>query len=285
MLDGIVSGLVSGSAYAILAVCVVVIYRLVGVLNFAQGAIGAMGAYLCYSAVGAALPLAIAVLIGVAAAGLIAGFAGWVLARWFGDPTVTVRSVVSVVLLIVLLTLGFRLFGDSPRLMPSLLPDLSFSVGGVRVSLTTVVAIVATVVIAAGLSVILHRTRVGIRLQALSERPTTVQLLGVNSRLLAVGVWVATGMISTLAVLLVAPTRNPTFLSMSMTVVPALAAGLLGSFTNVWIAAAAGLIIGGVEGAGARLPIVAEYRGAIPFIIIIIALIWLRRREVWDARH
>lgn len=283
MLDGIVSGLVSGSAYAILAACVVVLYRLVGVLNFGQAGLGALGAYSCYSFVSAGMPLMLAVFSGLVIAGVTAGFAGWVLIRWFGEPTETARSVVAVVLLILLLTAGFRLFGDSPQVMPSLVPDVSYDIGGVRVLLTTLIALLAAVVIAGSLSVFMRYTQTGIRLQAMSERPTTVELLGVNSRLLAVSVWATTGVLSTFALLLIAPTRNPTFESMSFLVVPALAAGLLGKFSSVWIAVASGLVIGAVEGAGARITGLADYRGAIPFVIIITVLIWIRRREVWDA--
>lgn len=283
MLDSVIAGLVSGSAYAILAVCVVVLYRLVGVLNFGQAALGALGAYTCYTLVGADMPLALAVLCGLAVSGITAGLAGWVLARWFSEPTATVRAVVTVVLLILLLTIGYRVFGDSPRVMPSLVPAASFELGGVRVSLTTIIALLATIVIAGGLSLLLGYTRIGIRLQAMSERPITVQLLGVNSRLLAVGVWATTGLLSTLALLLIAPTRNPTFEWMSLLIVPALAAALVGAFSNVWVGAASGLAIGAVEGAGARIEGLADYRGAIPFVLIITALIVLRRREVWDS--
>lgn len=283
MLDGVISGLVTGSAYAILAVCLVALYRLVGVLNFSQAALGALGAYSCYALAGAGVPLALAVLSGLAIAGAISGFAGWVLARWFGAPSATVRAVVSVVLLIVVLTAGFRLFGDAPRVMSSLVPAVSFDLAGVRISLTTLVALALAVAIATGLTLLLRFTRVGIRLQAMSERPTTAQVLGINTRRLTLGVWAVTGALSTLALLLIAPTRNPTFESMSFLVVPALAAGLLGAFSNVWIAVLGGLAIGALEGAGARIPGLADYRGAIPFIVIIAALIWLRRREVWDA--
>ena len=283
MIESTISGLVTGSTYAILAVCVVVLYRLVGVLNFSQAALGALGAFSCYALLGAGVPWPLAVIVGLALAGLVAGFAGFVLARWFGEPTTTVRAVVSVVLLIVLLTAGFRLFGNSPRIMPSLLPAASFELGGVRVSLTIVVALAATLAIAGGLSWMLRYSTIGIKLQAMSERPVTVQLLGVNSQRLAVSVWATTGVLSTLALLLVAPTRNPTFETMSFFIVPALAAGLLGAFSNVWVAALGGLTIGAIEGAGARIDGISNYRGAIPFVVIIIALIWLRRREVWDA--
>ena len=283
MLDGVISGLISGSAYAILAVCVVMLYRLVGVVNIGLAAIGALGAYVCYSAVGSGLPLGAAVLAGLAVAGAAAGFSGWVLARWFGQPSETVRAVISVVILIVILTIGFRLFGDSPRVMPSLLPEASFVLGGVRVSLATAIALALAVAVAVGLTLLLRRTRLGTRLEAMAERPTAVQLLGVNTRLLAMGAWAATGMIATLAMLLIAPTRNPTFETMSFLIVPALAAALVGAFSNVWVAAAGGLAIGAIEGAGARIDWLASYRGALPFAIVIVALIWLRRREVWDA--
>lgn len=282
MIDGVVAGLASGTAYAILAVCVVVLYRLTGVLNFAQAALGAFGAYLCYALAGANVPLGVAALAGLVVAGLIAGLVGWVLARWFSAPTATERTVVSVVLLIVLLTAGFRLFGDSPRVMPSLLPDEVFVVGGVRISLTTVVALALAVGIAVGVSLMLKHTHVGIRLQAMSERPMTVQLLRVNSRVLSIGAWAGTGVVSTLALLLVAPARNQTFESMSFLVIPALAAALLGGFSNIWIAAGGGLAIGAVEGAAARIEGLANYRGALPFLLIAIALIWMRRRKVWD---
>ena len=283
MLDGVISGLISGSAYALLAVCIVMLYRLTGVVNVAQAAMGALGAYVCYSAVGGSWPLALAVLAGLAVGGITAAIVGWVLARWFGDPSVTTRTVVSVVALIVILTLGFRLFGDAPRVMPSLLPEVSIVVAGVRVSLATLVALVLVMVLAGTLSVLMTRTQLGIRLEAMAARPTTVQLLGVNARLLAVGAWLTTGAVSTLALLLIAPTYNPTFESLSMLVVPALAAALLGAFSRVWVAAVGGLAMGAIEGAGARIAVLSDYRGALPFVLVILALIWMRRREVWDA--
>lgn len=285
MLDGVISGLIAGSAYAILAVCIVMLYRLTGVVNAGQAAIGALGAYACYSAAGAGALLVPAVLFGLLVSAVVSGFVGWVLARWFGEPSATVRTTVSVVVLVVILTVGFRLFGDAPRAMPSLLPEASFTVAGVRVSAITIVALALVAAVAGSLSLLMTRTRLGTRLEAMAERPTTVQLLGVNSRLLAVGAWSVTGAVSTLAMLLIAPTRNPTFESMSMLVVPALAAALLGAFSRVWFAAAGGLAIGAIEGVGARIDWLSGYRGALPFLIVIIALIWMRRREVWDAER
>jgi branched-chain amino acid transport system permease protein len=274
---------VSGAAYAIVAVCVVVLYRLVGVLNFSQAALGAFGAYACYSLVDANLPLGLAVITGLALAAGIAGFVGWVLSRWFANPTVLVRSVISAVLFLLILTAGFRLFGDSPRAMPSLVSDATIDVAGVRVNVGTILAVVAALVIATGLTLVLRYTQVGLRMQAMSERPVTVALLGINTRRLTVVAWAMTGLLSTLAMLLIAPTRNPTFESMSFLIVPALAAALVGSFSNVWVTTLAALLIGAFEGGASRVDWLANYRGALPAVIIILTLTWMRRREVWDA--
>ena len=283
MLDGVVAGLVSGSAYAIVAVCVVVLYRLVGVLNFSQAALGAFGAYACYSLVEAGLPLWLAVLAGLAFSAGLAGLAGWALSRWFGSPTVLVKSVISAVLFLVVLSVGYRLFGDSPRAMPSFVTETTLDVAGVRVSVATLIATVAALVIAAGLTLLLRHTQVGLQLRAMSERPVTAQLLGINTGRLAIIVWASTGVLSTLAMLLIAPTRNPTFESMSFLIVPAVAAALVGAFSHVWIATVAALLIGVVEGAASRIDWLSDYRGVLPAVIILFALIWLRRREVWDA--
>jgi branched-chain amino acid transport system permease protein len=283
LLDGVVSGLVSGSAYAIVAVCVVVLYRLVGVLNFSQAALGAFGAYACYSILEAGTPLVLAVLAGLVASAGVAGFVGWVLSRWFANPTVIVRSVISAVLFLLILSAGFRLFGDSPRAMPSLVSDATVDVAGVRVSVATIVALLLALAIALGLTLLLRFTQIGLRLQAMSERPVTVQLLGINARRLTVIVWASTGVLSTLAMLLIAPTRNPTFESMSFLIVPALAAALVGSFSNVWVTTLAAVLIGAIEGGASRVEGLSDYRGVLPTVIIIVTLAFLRRREVWDA--
>ncbi len=283
MLDGVVSGLASGSAYAIVAVCVVVLYRLVGVLNFSQAALGAFGAYACYSLLEAGTPLGLAVLAGLGTAAAVAGFVGWVLSRWFANPTVIVRSVISAVLFLLILSAGFRLFGDSPRAMPNLVSDETVDVAGVKVAVATIVALLLALVIALGLTLLLRFTQIGLRLQAMSERPVTVQLLGINARRLTVIVWASTGVLSTLAMLLIAPTRNPTFESMSFLIVPALAAALVGSFSNVWVTTLAAVLIGAIEGGASRVEGLSDYRGVLPTVIIIVTLAFLRRREVWDA--
>ena len=283
MLDGMISGIVAGSAYAIIAVSVVVLHQLVGIVNLSQAAIGALGAYSAYALTGHGVPLALAVAAGIIVSGGVAAASGWAMSRWFDTSSDLTRTVVTVTLLILFLTLGFRLFGNHPRTMPSLVPDWVIPLGGVNVPFATIVAIAAVILFAGAVTALLRFTNIGLRLRAISEQPRAAQGVGINAPLLTLAVWTVTGMGAAVALLLIAPSRNPTFGSMALLIVPALAAGLLGALTNVWLAAAGGILLGALEGVGARIEAVADYRDAIPFLIIIVALIWLRRKEAWDA--
>lgn len=285
MLDAVIAGLVSGSSYALLAAAVTLLARLAGVLNFSLAANGALGAYTTYDFAEAKLPLWLAAGVGLCVAVLVSAILGLLFDRFFGRVTPLIRAIVSAVLLVALLSLGFRLFGDSPRAMPHLLPTVSIQIAGVQVSSATLVALLIAFATATAVTLLLRSPRLGAQFRAMSERPITLQLLGVNTQRLSLAVWGATGFIAALAMLVIAPTRNPSFESMSLLIVPALAAALIGGFTHIWVAVAGGLAIGAIEGLSARIDVIASYRGAIPFVVILFALVWLRRKEVWaDAR-
>lgn len=282
MLEGLITGLVSGAAYAILGVSAVVLFRLIGVLDFSQAAVGAFGAYISYLLFAAGWPIGTAALMGIACSGVLACLLGMGMAAWFSESGVLTRSAVTIALLILLLAAGFRSFGNDPRAIPEIVPGLSLDLGGVRISLSTVISLAVALAVAAAVTLVLRKTRVGLQLRAVAERPTTAELLGINARSLSIIVWLTVGCLSCLAVLLVAPTQSPTFGTLSFLIVPALAAGLVGGFSSVWLAIAGGLGIGALEGIGSRLPDIAEYRGAIPFLVIVVLLVWVRRKEVWD---
>ena len=60
-----------------------------------------------------------------------------------------------------------------------------------------------------GISAFLKRTRTGVRLRALSERPYTAEHLGIRTRSLATGMWATSGALATVAIIVIAPSRTP----------------------------------------------------------------------------
>jgi branched-chain amino acid transport system permease protein len=95
LLQLVFNGLSLGARYALVALGFVIIYRATGVINFAQGGLVAIGAYLTYAfANSAALPFVLALLLAVACAGLIgAGVERVVLRHMVGEPVFAVIMV------------------------------------------------------------------------------------------------------------------------------------------------------------------------------------------------
>ncbi|CAB4941167.1 unannotated protein [freshwater metagenome] len=283
MFNYAVSGLIYGGAYALVAVCLVVMFRMVRVLNFAQTAIGAIGAYVAIILSEHGWAYLPAALVGAAAGAGVAVICGSLMSAWFADAPTERRSTVAIAIFITLLTLGFRIAGSTPRVAPELFGGSTFRIFGVNVTWAGLAVVLAAIVLAFLVDVFLRGTRLGIRLRAQSERPQTAELLGVPSRWLAVGVWGVTGAITAVGLLVVTPSRGADFLSIGLLILPALAAASLGLFRSTWLAVVGGVGIGIITGMTEYWPEVKQYQDIIPLAVIVIVLMWTQRKEVWDA--
>jgi branched-chain amino acid transport system permease protein len=61
-------------------------------------------------------------------------------------------------------------------------------------------------------------------------------------------------------------------------VIPAIAAAIAGRLRSLGATVVGGLAIGIVEAVGTPFPAVAAYRSAAPFVIAVVAMLWLQRR-------
>jgi len=282
MLDAAISGLPSGGAYALVGVAVVLMYRLAGVMNIAVGAFGAFGAYVMVTMFEDGLALGVAVVLGILAGAVLGALMGILMAWQFPDAQPITRSAVTIAMAIGMLALAFRVFGDSPRSFPALFPGASVEISNVVLKAANLISIGLAIVLAGLLWFTLRHTRIGVRMAAMSSRPVSAELLGIPTRSYTVIVWGVGGAVATAALILAAPTRPADFPSLALLVVPGLAAALLGAFRSFGLTAAAGIAIGVIEGAAVRVEAVSDYRSTLPFILILIVLMWSQRSEVWD---
>lgn len=283
MLQGALAGLAAGGLYAVVAVCLTLMSRLVRVINFSQVAIGMFGAYTALLFAERGLPQWAATLCGIAVGGLISALIGWVIAQWLPEADVSRRSAVSVATLLLLISLAFIIFGSKPKTFRPLLSGPAFSVGDVVVTQVTVVMVLLAIVVAVACRLLLTKSKVGTRLRALSERPTTAELLGIPAKRLSVAVWLVSGLICTVAISVVAPTQTNDPISLSFIIVPASAAALLGGFKRLDLAVLGGLALGMLQGALAQFEQLSILRNWVPFLIIVAFLLWTQRKEVWDV--
>ena len=283
MLTLMVAGLAAGGAYAIFGVSIVVLHRMAGVINFSQAVVGAFGAYLTADLTGRGWSLVPAAAAGVALGVAISIAIGLVFARWFSEADGAIRTGAMIATTVGIFAAGFRFFGDTPRAVPVLFPGTSWEIGGVVVTVGTVLVLAVALATVGSMGWVLTRTRLGSQVRAISDRPVVAELLGVPLYSRTAMVWGFTGFVSALGMIIIASNLPGSFAALGFLIFPAMAAALIGAFRNLTLAFVGGVLVGVVEALSSYRPTWAEYRGAVPFLIALGVLLWTQRNEVWDA--
>jgi branched-chain amino acid transport system permease protein len=279
----VVAGLTAGGAYALLGVCTAFTYRLVAVVNFAGAAIGAAGAFTFAMLVETGAPIWPAAVVGVLLGAIVGVAIGAVVTHWFAESPASLKAAVAVSMLVGLAAIGLRVTGGQhPHNFPELLQGSAFRLAGVEVTRASVATLLLALFFTVAATAFLNRSHVGLQLRAMAERPMAAELIGIPVHGLSLWVWGVGGGVTALAQILIAPQRAPNFLTLSMLIVPALAAALIGFFRNLWMTLAGGIAIGVIESCASVAPGLGEYRPAVPFVVILAVLLWSQRGARWD---
>ncbi|GLZ41364.1 branched-chain amino acid ABC transporter permease [Actinokineospora sp. NBRC 105648] len=282
-LSAAIAGLVTGGAYALMGLSTLLTYRLVSVVNFAQAAVGAFGAFSMVVLYEEGLPLILAVPAGMAVGALLHCGLGAIMVRWFSESGEGVKAAVTIAIYTGLAAVGLRLFGaQHPHRFPSPFDSPAFTAGGVVVTWTAIVTMVLAVLFAIAPAVLLRRTRIGLLLRAQAERPTTAELIGIRVPRLSMVVWAIAGAASALAIMIIAPQLASDFGSQAALITPALAAVLIGGFRSFPVTLVGGLALGVLQGLASTWQSFQQYRGVLPFVVILVVLVWTRRGDRWD---
>lgn len=272
----------SGGAYGVLAVCLILLHRTTGVLNFAVAAVGTCGTFLMAVLYGHGWSYLPAAVVGVLLGAVISVGFGLALARWFFNSSSAYRAAVAIALVIGTTSVAQRVYGHQPRLIPPMVAGSATKISGVVVTWSGVIALAFSIVLGIAVTEVLRRTSLGLRLRAIAQRPVTSELIGVPVRLLSVGVWAVTGALATIALLLIAPDRSSDIPTLSLLVVPALASALVASFRRYWLAVVGALVLGALQGMLSYSQSLTKVQDVIPFVVVVLLLLWFERKEVWD---
>ena len=183
-------GLANGAVLALAALGFVLIYKASGVINFAQGELLLVGAYLFYTAfVLLRLPLALSVPAAVAmAAGLGVLIERAVLRPLVGEDPIAVVMVT--IGLAAVLKAGVTMFyGTAPRTMPKVLPDGTVEVLGATVPRDRLTAIVVAGLVLAGFTTFFRWSRHGVAMRAVADDQQAALAQGISVRRITALAW------------------------------------------------------------------------------------------------
>ncbi len=272
ILPFIISGLGIGAVYALSGVGLVILFRATGVLNFAFGAFGAIGAHCAWQLLEWKMPLAVAILAAVAVSSAISFLYGHICAPMLSHRDTVVRAVGTLAPALVLIALMGIVWGELPRRL-QFPTDLMFvSLFGVRLTYTRIIAILLAVVMVGAITLVLNRTRLGLDMRALANDRDLSAILGVRILYTETAAWIITGVFAGFAGLLLADLVRLQGTFLTLLVIPAIAAAILGQLRSLWETAVAGLLIGIAEAALTPLGWISPYRAAAPFIIALVAV-------------
>ncbi|WDG18376.1 branched-chain amino acid ABC transporter permease [Microbacterium sp. Clip185] len=271
----VVDGLSIGSVYAALALAIVLVNQATGLINFAQGGMAVLSAYLAWWFTGVGIPLILAILLSVGVSFLFGAVVERYLMRRFegGDPDTAV--VVTIGLLTLITGVCGWLFTYNNQQFPSLFPLDTISVLGASVSVRSIGTTVVILAIMILLQALFAGTKLGLALRAVAVNPQSAAFSGLPvSRLLMVGWGLAAGL-GAVAGALVAPQLTLTPGMMDNALVYALAAVILGGLSSPVGVVAAAWIIGVLENlAAVYVPFIGyDLKVAVPFVLIFIVLL------------
>lgn len=271
----VVDGLSIGSVYAALALAIVLVNQATGLINFAQGGMAVLSAYLAWWFTGVGLPLILAILLSVGVSFLFGAVVERYLMRRFegGDPDTAV--VVTIGLLTLITGVCGWLFTYNNQQFPSLFPLDTISVLGASVSVRSIGTTVVILAIMILLQALFAGTKLGLALRAVAVNPQSAAFSGLPvSRLLMVGWGLAAGL-GAVAGALVAPQLTLTPGMMDNALVYALAAVILGGLSSPVGVVAAAWIIGVLENlAAVYVPFIGyDLKVAVPFVLIFVVLL------------
>lgn len=275
LLPFLISGLGIGAVYALSGVGLVVLFRATGVLNFAFGAVGALGAHVAWQMLEWQVPLPLAILAAVATATVKSFLYGRFLAPLLSHRDTVVRAVGTLALALVLIAVMGVIWGELPRRLQFPTDQMFLGLFGVRLTYTRIGAIVLSLVMVAIITLLLNRTRLGLDMRALANDRDLSAILGVRILKTETAAWLITGVFSGLSGLLLADLVRLQGTFLTFLVIPAIAAAILGQLQSLWATAIAGLAIGIMEAVLTPMGWISPYRAAAPFVIALLAVILL----------
>jgi ABC-type branched-subunit amino acid transport system ATPase component/branched-subunit amino acid ABC-type transport system permease component len=264
-------GLGLGALYSLAAQGLIVIYRGSGVLNFAQGAIGMVAAYLVWDlSERHGMSYVPACVVGVAASAAVGALTHLLVMRPLRHSSSLARVAGTLGVLILLQGVVILIYGNDVQYVPSKLPtDPVTVVGDVTISTDRLILFGIAAAASALLWALYRWTTYGLATSAVAERERAAAALGWSPDAVATANWALGSALAGAAAVLITPIVQLQVSTMTNLVIAALAAALIASFRSFPIVFVAAILLGIVQTEASRYISTPGVDEAIPFAVIV----------------
>ena len=232
-------------AYIMFALGIVVIYRSSRVLNLAHGAMAMTPAYAYYTFTQIGIPALLALVLAVVFGALLGVGVEAAFVRRLRPQGSTAQTVGTVAVTGLLIALISKVYGTSALQVPAIFPEGQVRLVSANVRYADLGILAVGLLVAAGTLAFFKFTQFGLALRGAAQNRTAATLVGVNPQLAASSAWALGGGLAGLAGVLLAAATNLNPYTLSLEVLPAFVAALLGGLESL-VGAIIGAVIAGL---------------------------------------
>ena len=273
----LINGISLGSVYAIIALGYTMVYGIAKMLNFAHGDVIMIGAYTVLTLLtGAGLNPWLAVVIGI----VVCTVLGIVIEKVAYKPLRGASSSLAVLITAIgvsylLQNVALLVFGADTKSFVNIItvPSVSMASGELIITGTTIVTIIACIVIMCGLMLFVNKTKPGRAMKAVSEDRGAAQLMGVNvNATISLTFAIGSGLATIAGVLMCSAYPSLTPYIGAMPGIKAFVAAVFGGIGSIPGAMVGGILLGVIQILGTAY-ISSQVADAIVFAVLIVVLL------------
>ncbi len=291
-LQQVLNGLVLGSVYALVALGYTMVYGILGLINFAHGEvvmIGAMVALTVMTALAGAtvgLPIVLIIALAIAAAIAVCMALAYSIERVAYRPLRNAPRLAPLItaigMSILLQNVAMVIWGRQYQTFPRLFSNTPHTIAGANITDLQIAIIVVSGALMVALLLLVHYTRLGRAMRAVSENQAIAGLMGVNVNKIISATFVIGAALGAIAGVLVAANYSIAHYSMGFTLgLKAFTAAVLGGIGNIGGAMLGGLLLGLIESIGAGYIgditggfFGSHYQDVFAFLVLVLVLVF-----------
>ena len=268
----IMSGIATGSLYALTSVAIVLIFRNTRTINLAQGDFSMIGAFMGLVFLKTLhLPFIIAFVATIFAVVLLAVLVERLVMRKIRDADWLTLFTATLGVFYILHGLAGWIWGRDTKAFPNPFSVQPISIGGALISKASLFNILIVAGIGLSLFLFFRYTKAGIAMRAITDDPETARLMGIPVQFIVVLTWAVGGLLAAVAGILLAPIIYVSPQMMDTVLIKGYVGAIFGGLYSIPGAILGSLMIGVIENiAGGYLG--AQYKVTIAFVMIVLIL-------------
>jgi branched-chain amino acid transport system permease protein len=266
------SGLTTGSIYALIAVSLVIVYKVSQLICFSQGEFFVFGALTMVTLTSKGIPMPLAFALAVLIAMAIGALIQQVLIRPIQGSSVGALIVMTIAISLTLRGLAMVIWGRESHILRPFSQGAPMQVFGATLQLQVFWIVGITAIVLLLIWLFFEKTSLGIAMRACAENPLGASLMGISVQRAAFFAWAWGAGIGALAGIAVAPLLFTQYTSGVMPMVKGFIAMSIGGLSSIVGSVVAGILLGIIESYTIGV-ISSKFSDTIVFALLMVVLI------------